>query len=184
MSFLLDNKYEISSKSIRNLITFSTQANSVPMENTFFYWYLDNFLFINDLSSETGFAFSSFWSYLSFSFTGIAILLNLLVHSWSHLIHLYYKKDTWTTRPFPLHVEHFSTFYPPFPLQVSQHLVLSCGILRTAPLYACYRVTSSAFFVALTFCCSLRAGPREPPPKNMFIRSLPSDWGPFVPNLS
>ncbi len=137
MSFLLDHEYEIPSKGIRNLVSLSTQANSMSMENTFFDWYFDNFLFIDYLSSKAGFTFSIFWSNLSFSFTGITIFLNLLIHSWSHLIHLRYKKDTWMTRPFPLHVEHFSTFYPPFPLQVSQHLVLSCGILRTAPLYAC-----------------------------------------------
>jgi hypothetical protein len=156
----------------------------MTMENSLFHRYLNNFLFIYYFSSQTCFTFSIFWSNLSFSFAGITILLNLLIHAWTHLIHLHYKNITWTTRPFPLQVEHFSTFYPPFPLQVSQHLVLSCGILRTAPLYACYKVTSRAFLVAFTFCCSLRAGPREPPPKNMFIISLPSDCGPLVPNLS
>lgn len=88
MSFLLDHEYEIPSKGIRNLVSLSTQANSMSMENTFFDWYFDNFLFIDYLSSKAGFAFSIFWSNLSFSFTGITIFLNLLIHSWSHLIHL------------------------------------------------------------------------------------------------
>lgn len=94
MGFLLDDEDEVPSERIRDLVSFAAQADGVSMENSFFYWHLDYFLLANYLSSEAGFAFAPFWKNLSFSLTGIAVLLDLLVHSRSHLVHLRYKKDT------------------------------------------------------------------------------------------
>jgi len=39
--------------------------------------------------SLANFAFFAFLDYLSLAFAGITILLDLLIHSWTHLIHLH-----------------------------------------------------------------------------------------------
>lgn len=94
--------------------------------------------------------------------------------------------NIWTTLPFPLQVLHVYTFFPPFPLHASQHLVRLCFIFNISPLYMFSRVIFKGFWVALTFavprlCCL----PPPPPPKNMLRRSSPPPCcGPFFPNLS
>lgn len=58
------------------------------MESSFFNGHLYHFLLCYNLLSKAAFAFCAFCNNLSLSSTNITCLLNLLIHAWTHLIHL------------------------------------------------------------------------------------------------
>lgn len=90
--------------------------------------------------------------------------------------------NIFTAKPLPLQSSHLSTFYPPFPLQLSQHLVRVWFIFSIYPLYIFYRVTFNNFWVGWTWGTFAFYGfPWRP--KNILRRSSspPSAYSGFFP---
>lgn len=95
----------------------------MALEDSFLDRYFNGLFLVDYLLSHTDFALSTLGNDLSLSFAGITSLLDLLVHAWTHLVHLNHWRNTCTTRPFPLHPVQVLTPSPPFPLQDSQQRV-------------------------------------------------------------
>ena len=88
MIFFLSDIDQISCHSIRNFITFSWHLYWVFVWHPLFYCDLQIFFFFNNFISIAYLTFSSLSDYFSFSLAFITVLLNLLIHSRTHLEHL------------------------------------------------------------------------------------------------
>lgn len=106
----------------------------MTMEGSLLHWHFHCLFLIDDLLPQADFALSTLRNDLSLALAGVAGLLNLLVHAWSHLVHLDYGRSTCMTRPLPLQPVQVRTPSPPLPLQASQHLVRSWVTLIIPPL--------------------------------------------------
>lgn len=63
----------------------------MAVESPFLYRHLNNFFLGHCFSAETGLAFATLSDDFSFASAGVAILLDLLIHSRAHLEHLDYS---------------------------------------------------------------------------------------------
>ena len=88
MLFLLSDENQITSQSIRNFVSFTWKHDWMIVRCTLFNRNFHSFVLFEDFFSFALFAFGSFGNYLSLSTAFVTGFLNLLVHSWAHLIHL------------------------------------------------------------------------------------------------
>ena len=63
----------------------------MALESAFLYRHLNHLFLVQCFSAEAGLAFAAFCDDFSFASAGIAILLDLLIHSGAHLEHLEYS---------------------------------------------------------------------------------------------
>jgi hypothetical protein len=83
--FEVYDKYNISGKTVRQLVSFSSEVDYVLMGDTLLDGNFQYFLLLADLLSFAGLALMLLFDGLALSFAGRTVLLNLLIHSWSHL---------------------------------------------------------------------------------------------------
>ena len=120
MFFFLSNKIEISCQSIWNLISLSSYFDRKIIRSSFIDSIFHYFFFFHNFFSITNFAFASLTNNFTLSLALITILLNLLIHPWTHLEHLNNTALSFT----------IFTFFYIFTTFPSAFFTTSCSFMR------------------------------------------------------
>jgi hypothetical protein len=157
----------------------------VPVEGTFVERYLNDLLLAFNFPASTSLASLALLNDLSFTFTSIAVLLNLLIHTRPHLVHLHHSSFSLAS----LAVNHLRATLSLTGLATSDSLVRNADYLSIVALLQGY---FQSFLDWFCFALLRRSSRTHSPTSeehvhDVYIRGAipaPSACGPLLPYLS